>query len=130
MKTNCAVLLPLAFALLVNSGHASVYAPESLPDTHGPTVADPDDLVRNYLKAVDRGELKVFGRVLDRSMITPVRVEYIFELSNRARKVKVYSNLKEPMPVPGQQDCRVLGVSSILDDGNIVETESHVWIGQ
>lgn len=129
MRTIYVVLLLLAIASF-NSSHASMHVPEYLPEPDRPTLANPDDLVRTYLKAVDRGELKVFGRTLDRSMITPVRVEYIFELSSRTRKVNIYSDLTEPMPVPGQQDCRVGGVSAILDDGHIVETQSHVWIGQ
>ena len=129
MRAIHAVLLPLVL-LFFNNSHAAVYVPEHFPDTSRPRVADPDDLVRRYLTAVDRGELKAFGHKLERSMITPVRVEYIFDLINRTSRVKIYSDLKEPLAVPGRQDFRVLGVSAILDDGKIVETQSHVWIDQ
>lgn len=107
---------------------AALPVPKYLISPGTPGIDDPDYLVQRYLDAVDRGELKIFGQTLARSMIVPARVEYVYELSNRATRIKVYSNLKEPLPVPGQPDCRILGVSAVLEDGIITEIESHVWI--
>ncbi len=83
--------------------------------------------MNSYLDAVDRGELQTFGRRLDRSEIAPVRLEYIYDIASETMEIRVYSNLKNPVPVPGQTGSQVLGVSSIIADGKIVETESHVW---
>ncbi len=107
---------------------AAVNVPKHLihPDT--PKMEEPDSLVARYLQAVDRGELAVFGHTLDRSMIVPVRVEYVYDLSSRTMRIKVYSNLNEPLAVPGQGDCRILGVSAVMEDGSITEIESHVWV--
>lgn len=91
-------------------------------------VHEPKEIVEIYLKAVHRGELRVFDRVLDASMLIPSKVEYVYELDSLEPMLRVYSTLKQPMPVPGRQDCRVRAVSSTLDgDGHIVDTEAHVW---
>src|SRR5690606_6063577 len=93
-----------------------------------PSLEAPDTLVHRYLEAVDRGELQLFGHTLNRAMIVPVRVEYVYELSDRTTRVRIHSNLKAPLAVPGQPDCRVLAVSAVMEDGQITEIESHVWI--
>ncbi|MBW8371509.1 MAG: hypothetical protein K0M66_11160 [Thiobacillus sp.] len=107
---------------------AALPVPKHLISPGTPGIEDPDYLVQRYLDAVDRGELKIFGQTLARSMIVPARVEYVYELSSRTTRIKVHSNLKEPLPVPGQPDCRILGVGAVLEDGIITEIESHVWI--
>lgn len=61
-------------------------------------------------------------------MIVPARVEYVYELSSRATRIRVHSNLKQPLPVPGRPDCQILSVSAVMEDGHITEIESHVWI--
>lgn len=48
-------------------------------------------------------------------MLIPVRVEYVYELNNAIPKIKAYSDLKQPTPVTGQTNCKVRGVSVILD---------------
>ena len=101
------------------------------PISHAtPRIEDPDDPVQRYLEAVDRGELVIFGQTLARSMIVPARVEYVYELSSRTTRIRVYSNLKEPLPVPGQSDCRILSVGAVMEDGHITEIESHIWMKQ
>jgi hypothetical protein len=98
------------------------------PAAGDPRFLDPHAVVATYLKAVDRGELTVFARKLDRSMVEPRRVEYAFELESRVPTLRVYAELRRPMAVPNQDDCEVRGVSASLDaDGRIVETEAHVW---
>jgi hypothetical protein len=59
-------------------------------------------------------------------MLVPVRVEYVYEIRGRTTRVKVHSNLKTPLPVPGQPDCEITSVSAVLEDGQITETESHL----
>lgn len=127
-------LLQAVFAVLllsataIESVRASVPVAKHLIDPGMPRIEDPGDLVDRFLQAVDRGELKVFGQTIDRPMLVPVRVEYVYELADRAMRIKVYSNLTAPLPVPGQDDCRILGVSAVMEDGSITEIESHVWM--
>jgi hypothetical protein len=121
-----AVLLLSATA--IESARASVPVPKHLTDPGMPRIEDPDSLVDRFLQAVDRGELTVYGQRIDRLMIAPVRVEYVYELADRAMRIKIYSNLNAPLPVPGRDDCRILGVSAVMEDGSITEIESHVWM--
>ena len=102
---------------------------EPPPDDTGPTTArEPQGVVRAFLTAVDRGELRVFGRKLDRTMIVPVRVEYTYAVDSRVPVIRVYSNLRQPISAPNHKDCEVRGVSAVLnDEGGIIETEAHVW---
>ena len=89
---------------------------------------EPHKVVEIYFQAVGRGELTVFDRTLNKSMLTPVSVEYVYRLDSAIPRVKVYAELKQPIPVPGQESCKLRGVSAILDaDGRIVETEAHIW---
>jgi len=89
---------------------------------------EPQRVVDIFLEAVDRGELVVMGRKLDRSMITPARVEYVYELDGRAPVIRIYAHLNQPLSVPEMADCSVKGISSTLgSDGHIAETEAHVW---
>jgi hypothetical protein len=125
MKRIYFVPLVLAIAFL-NSGYTST-APYCLTDPNRPHIAGAETVLKSYLDAVDRGELRTFGRRLERSELIPVRVEYIYQISSGTMEIKVYSDLKEPVPVPGQPGSKVLGVSSTMDDGKIVETESHIW---
>jgi len=118
----------LLFAAAIGTVQASVPASKHLSNLDGPEIENPDTLVGQFLEALDRGELKLFGQTLDRSMVVPVRIEYVFELLSRTTRIKVHSNLKQPLPVPGQPDCRVLGVSAVMEGGTITEIESHVWV--
>ena len=128
MKPIFAVLLLGAFMPAAVQASLPVPKHQINPDT--PRIEDPDKLIDRYLEAVDRGELKIFGQTLARSMIVPARVEYVYELSSRTTRIKVHSNLKQPLPLPGQPDCRILGVSAVMEDGHITEIESHVWMKQ
>lgn len=99
-----------------------------LTDPSRPHIAGADTVVQGYLEAVDRGELRSFDRKLDRSEIIPVRVEYVYEIASEAMEISVFSNLKVHMPVPNQPGAVVHSVNSVIQDGKIVETESHVWL--
>jgi hypothetical protein len=126
LQTVFAVLL--LFSTAIESVRASVPVPKHLIDPGMPRIEDPGSLVDRFLQAVDRGELTVFGRTIDRPMLVPIRVEYVYELADRAMRIKIYSNLNTPLPVPGQDDCRILGVSAVMENGSITEIESHVWM--
>lgn len=111
----------------------SAYTPAGLPPYPvgtgpGANFADPESVVRGYLEAVDRGELLSFERRLERGDINPVRVQYNYMIASGALETRVYSALKKPLPVPRQPEYQVIGVCSAIDNGRIVETESHVLI--
>jgi len=129
MKTVFLVLILSLLGSASGQVYAHVTGMSQYPVEH--EFDEPREIVQVYLKAVGRGELIVFDQTLDASMLIPVRVEYVYELNNAIPRVKVYAELKQPMPVPGQTDCKVRGVSAVLDDaGSIVEVEIHVWAGQ
>lgn len=120
--------IPLILLIgFLNSGYTAkgTYCPT---DPSRPHIAGVETIVSGYLEAVDRGELRSFNRELGRSEIVPVRVEYVYEIASGTMEINVYSNLKDHMPVPNQPGARVHSVNSIIEDGKIVETESHVWI--
>jgi len=130
MKT---IFLGLIFSLIGSAMSGSTYAHVTGISPHPVEheFDEPREIVRLYLKAVERGELVVFDQTLDASLLIPVRVEYVYELNNAIPRVKVYAEFKQPMSVPGQTDCQARGVSAVLDDaGSIVEIEIHVWAGQ
>jgi len=128
VKSGLAALLIAAWAASTSS-HAATYAPERAPPPPGaPVLEMPHDAVAVYLAAVDRGELRVFGRRLDRTMIEPELVEFVFDLVRKSAYVRIYSRVKVLLPVPEQTDFQIRGVSSIIgDEGNIIDTEAHVW---
>jgi len=128
MKSS--LLAWLLFAFVSGAAQASVSVPEYLINPAAPKIEDPDTVVQRYLAAVDRGELEIFGMKLDRSMLNPVRVEYVYDLSSRTTRIKIHSNLKESLPVPGQHGCQILSVGAEMEGGHISEIESHVWLKQ
>ena len=127
MKVRCLSLLAFVM-VMAGSSYTFANVSEHLPGQLKPEFHAPHEVIEIYFKAVNRGELIVFDRKLEKSMLIPVRVEYVYELSSVIPLVKVYSKLKEPLSVPGQESCKLLGVSAILnDEGSIIETEAHIW---
>lgn len=122
------LLALLACAPLQTGAFAAVPVPRHLIDPAAPRIDDPDTLVQQYLAAVERGELVVFGTALDRTAIVPVRVEYIYQLASRSMQIRVHALLKTALPVPGHRNCAVLAVSATLENGSITEIESHVRV--
>jgi|LGOV01.1.fsa_nt_gb hypothetical protein len=118
----------LAFVIfIVGSNYTFALILESSPGSIKKKFHDPHEVIETYFKAVSRGELVVLDRKLDKSMLIPVRVEYVYELNSAIPIVKVYSELKQPMSVPTLECCMISGVSAILDaDGHIIETEVHI----
>jgi hypothetical protein len=127
MKTRYLARLFFAVAIL-GSAPAAARVSEKPPGLVPAEFTEPRAVIGTYLKAVDRGELEVFDRKLDRSMIIPTRVEYVYDLESPTPQIKVHADIKQPMSVPDHGDCEIRGVTAILNrDGQIVETEAHVW---
>lgn len=124
MKTLIALLTLLA----LDPVFAAVSVPKHRIDPSRPAIEDPDRLVDTFLKAVDRGELRIYGQTLTREMINPTQVEYVYDLLSRKTKLRVHATLKQALKLPDQPGCRVLCISAEMEDGRIVEVESHVWI--
>lgn len=115
-------------ASITMSSFTLAHMSEQLPDYRKHKIYEPDKVIELYFNAVDRGELIVFNQRFDKSMLTPIRVEYVYELKSAISKIKIYSDLKQSIPVPEQTNCKIRGISAILDaEGNIIETEAHVW---
>jgi len=94
-----------------------------------PGFGEPHHILGAYLAAVDRSELQVFDQTLDRSMIVPTRVEFVYDLESATTVIQVYSRLKKPIRVPNREECEVRGVSAEMSaDGHIVDTAAHIWI--
>lgn len=121
--TGCLAVLPLAF-----SADASPTRPSEITGKAGPAIAAPGEVVALFRLAVKRGELVVFGKTLDLTMIRPLRVEYVFDLVDKRSGVKVYSELVTPLDAQNLNECKAYGVSAVVTpDGRIIETEVHVW---
>jgi hypothetical protein len=108
-------------------GQAVASIQEQLSEEPALEYRAPYEVVKLFLKAVDRGELVVFGLTLDRAVLTPKRVEYVYELDSLNASVKIYSELTQPLSVPDLQQVKVYGVSAIMDsEGNITEVSAFV----
>ena len=118
----------IAFVMLiVGSNYTFARILERQPGSMTLKFHEPHDVIDMYFKAVSRGELIVFNQTLDKSMLKPVQVEYVYKLNSVIPIVKVYSELKQPMSVPAVESCRIHGVSATLDtDGRIIETKVHI----
>ena len=127
MKIRYYVLLALGL-FIAGTNYTFAHVLEGSPGSIKPDFSGPHEVVNIYLKAVSRGELIVFDQKLDKSMITPIRVEHVYDINSATSSVIVYSELKQPIPVPIQENCSVRGVSATLDtDGHIIEVKAHIW---
>lgn len=69
----------------------------------------------------------MFGRVLDRTMLNPVEVRYIYTRDNSEPKIEVFSLLLITLNMPGLDDCTIEGIGASLDaNGTIIESRVHV----
>jgi hypothetical protein len=130
-------ILPTAFLLAVSLGAllpapvlARVDMPPSAIHAGQPVVEDPYRLVDVFLKAVERGELTVLGRALDRSMLIPTQVEYAFDLATGTTVLKIHADLREPLNLPGQPGYRIRCISAEIKGSRITAVESHVWLDE
>jgi len=87
----------------------------------------PKKIMLKYYEAVDRGELVVFGIRLDRAMLIPVHVDYVYLVNGQTARVKVYAKLKKPLQIPEQDNNKFTAVCAVIDIfGKIIETEAHI----
>lgn len=106
---------------------ANAHLPGGAPVQDTPRFAPPREIVARYMAAVDRGELTVFGRTLDRSMIEPASVEYVFDLETGVSRIRIFSKIQTPIYLPGIEGCKLYGISAVISfDGRILETEVHL----
>ena len=89
---------------------------------------EPHKIIEIFYKAVDRGELIVFEQTLDRTVFIPLRVEYVYELDGSKPTVKIYLEIKKPIPIADHEGILLRGISAILDgSGHIIEIRAHVF---
>jgi hypothetical protein len=125
-------LMRIRWAMLLFTGLLAMNAPTVPAATTPRPIAEPHftsprTVIGTFLRAVSRGELLVFGRELMETMITPIHVEYVFELDDPIPSTRVYSRLNRALPLPGCDGCRIEGVSAELSlDGRIVGIETHL----
>ena len=79
-----------------------------------------------FFHAVDLGQLRLFDTILTRDMLIPLKVQYIYTLDDPYPKVNIFSELRDPIPLPAMPDAYIMGVSGVMDvNGNIVESIAH-----
>ena len=126
--------LSIILLILISTG-IYAYVPKSssslLPETY---CNSPLEVTKLYFDSVNRGELKVFNKKLESSMLIPVRVSYTYELNQAIPKIneyKVYSKLKKPINISNSQTeglPMISGINAIMDEtGKIIKTELHIW---
>jgi hypothetical protein len=121
--------LALVFLIIVSGIVFARMTPPAEPDIRNmpQPVTKFQGMVDVFLTAVDRGELVVFGKVLDRTMLNPVEVRYIYTRDNPEPRIEVFSLLLAALKMPGLDDCRIEGIGASLDaNGTIIESRVHV----
>lgn len=120
--------------LVVISTYIYAFLPESLPSDDKVDCNNPNSVIKLYFEAIDRGELKVFNKVITRSQLVPVNVVYEYKVNSGTPDInvyKVFSEFKEPIKFPAEFNGDFPGVSGIKaiinPYGKIIETEIHVW---
>ena len=128
---NIKIFTLIAFVMLFTAGGKALAHVSNMPPSFVEHKFDqPREVIKVFLQAVDRGELIVFEQVIDRSMIVPVEVEYVYQLDSAIPRLSVYAELKQPIPVRDADGCEVHAVSAVLDNaGSIVESVVHIWSG-
>ena len=90
---------------------------------------DVKHVVSVFLESVEKGELILFDIRIDKSIIKPERVEYIYTLTDRMPTVKVYSTLTKPISLPAMPGVPINGVSAVINqEGRIIETVVHCGV--
>ena len=91
-----------------------------------PCHADAHHINARFLRAVDRGELVLFGGVVDRSEIVVREVRYVHNMQSGARTLIVISDLNSPLLIPGDERFEIGWLRTIMTvDGHITDTEVH-----
>lgn len=119
------IFLFLVLASFSAGAHISSQSPSTFTT---PALEDRHLAVRQFLQAVERGDLAIFGVQLGTGMLRPTRVEYVYELSRTTPEVRVYAEFTTPLDVPDNDTCEVRALSATLDEhGNIIDVQAHVW---
>jgi hypothetical protein len=113
--TTKRILLFLAGCLLLMGAGADTHVASRTPAQVALKFTQPREVVKIFLLAVDRGGLVVTGQKIGRPMITPLRVEYSYELNTPVPVVSVDSELTAPTAMPSHADYEIHGVSAVLD---------------
>ncbi len=109
----------------INKSKSALMADLNLAAIPYPQV-DVERVFRVFLESVENDQLVLFDKVITRSAIKPVRVEYIYTLEDYVPTVKVFSMLVDLIYLPTAPDIQIKGVSTILDQqGNIIEVIVH-----
>jgi hypothetical protein len=120
--------LPIGTLFLVTTFMVSASVSERPAVGTNPPCATNSEVLRTFLLAVDRGELKLFEDVLGRDDISPSRVVRDFDIGNRVPMTRVYSDLKEPVFLADHPQFQVNSISVTLSaTGYIVETKAHIF---
>jgi hypothetical protein len=118
------------FILLVAAGISNAAINEAPDYTLKPLPQPPNkfkQVVEIFLNAVDDGDLVVFDNIVTRDMLQPVEVKYIYTYNNENPTISVFSFLREPLSLPGVDDCTVGGIEVIMDtEGNIIDSSVHI----
>jgi hypothetical protein len=139
MKKYIAILLLLSVPFAAAGAECTHVAKLTSPGTDrkatGNSVVpypdiDPAQVIKVYLEAVGRGELRIFEKAVTRSMLKPERVEYVYTLDSRLPRVSVFSTLTVSLPFPDMPDLEVQGVTGFLDwKGRITDSTVHCQPG-
>ena len=127
----CGVYLLLSPVVQARMSEQNVTVPQSGSSEHRDRVIQLpgfrlDNVIDYFYKAVDRRELQVFGIVVDKTMITPVRVEFIFQIGDVDPRIEIYSELRQPIPIPKVEQLCIHGITAVMDlNGNIVDSVAH-----
>ena len=88
---------------------------------------DTEKIFKLFLKAVEKGQLIVFDKIIDKESIKPLSVEYVYKADVSSPTVKVYSLLNKTMHHPTVPSYQIKGITAIIDQhGEIIETIVHV----
>lgn len=80
-----------------------------------------------FYQAVNRGELIIFGQKIEKSLLIPMQVEYIYKFDGTKPFVKIYSELKYDVSIAQHPEIKLRGISAVLNNsGHIIETSAHV----
>ena len=122
------IVQSLFFFVLLIMATANARVLDAPPGYTPHSLKTPQQVIAIFLEAVDRGELNMFGKLLSRKDINPIRVEYVYELDQSTPMIMIYSEFTKPQSIPGQTDCSVKAISAVMDnEGRIVDSILHVW---
>lgn len=128
-KTDLKYFAAIVFIIIATySLYTFAYVSGQLQQPVKSDLHEPGKIVEMFFQAVDRGELIVFEQKLEKSMLIPVRVKYIYELNGSSPAVSIYSELKKQITIPSLDGVQLRAVSTKIDhSGNITEIKAHVF---